>query len=127
MARGRDRAHVALRVKLWHPALLESKSYADAIRLKANSVLYRHIEHLMTRPVGRPPKKPQVSYHEFKYRAGPWDRARRVVAKVERPRDELFPRIGVIVTNLRQSARRVIQFYNSRGKPGSGSRRASTP
>ena len=33
--------------------------------------------------VGRPPKKPVVRYHEFMYQAASWDKARRVVAKVE--------------------------------------------
>ena len=96
-------------------ALLEEEGYGYAIRLKANAVLYRHIEHLLTRPVGRPPRKPRVFYHEFKYQAGTWDAERRVVAKVEWHRGELFPRVGFIVTNLRQSARRVVKFYNGRG------------
>jgi hypothetical protein len=78
-------------------------------------VLYRRIEHLMTRPVGRPPNRPIVRHHGFSYQAGSWDRARRVVAKVEWHRGELFPRVGFIVTNLRRSARRVVTFYNGRG------------
>jgi hypothetical protein len=34
------------------------------------------------------------------YQAKSWDRARRVVAKVEWHNGELFPRVGFIVTNL---------------------------
>jgi hypothetical protein len=71
-------------------------------------VLHRRLEHLLTRPVGRPPNKPQRFYHSFEYRAGSWDQPRRVVAKVEWHRGELFPRVGFIVTNLRRSARRVV-------------------
>jgi len=95
--------------------LLEAEGYQYAIRLKANPVLERHIEHLMTRPVGRPPNKPQRFYHSFAYQAESWDRPRRVVAKIEWHQGELFPRVGFIVTNMTGSARRVTRFYNQRG------------
>ena len=78
-------------------------------------MLQREIEHLLTRPVGRPPKKPIVWYESFSYRAASWDKLRRVVAKVEWHRGELFPRVGFIVTNLRRDAERVVRFYNGRG------------
>ncbi|WZO96068.1 IS1380 family transposase [Isosphaeraceae bacterium EP7] len=95
--------------------LLEAESYWYAIRLKANAVLERQIAHLMRRPVGRPPKKPRVIYHSFRYQAKSWDRSRRVVAKIEWHAGELFPRVGFVVTNLRRSPKRVIKFYNGRG------------
>ncbi|HMB05911.1 MAG TPA: IS1380 family transposase [Isosphaeraceae bacterium] len=95
--------------------VLEQESYWYAIRLKANAVLERHIAHLLKRPVGRPSKKPKVFYHSFRYRAKSWDRARRVVAKVEWHAGELFPRVGFVVTNLKRSPKRVIKFYNGRG------------
>jgi hypothetical protein len=38
---------------------LEDNSILYAIRLKANNNLYQKIDHLMTRPVGRPPRKPK--------------------------------------------------------------------
>ena len=44
---------------------LEAEDYLYAIRLKGNAVLYAKIEHLLTRPVVRPPKKPIVLYHIF--------------------------------------------------------------
>jgi hypothetical protein len=94
---------------------LEAEGYLYAIRLKGNEVLYREIEHLLRRPVGRPPNRPIVWHHDFPYQAGSWDRPRRVVAKVEWHKGELFPRVGFIVTNLRRSARRVVAFYNGRG------------
>ena len=95
--------------------LLEAEGYRYAIRLKANEVLHRQIGFLMTRPLGRPPARPIVLHHDFTYRAGSWDKARRVVAKVEWHKDELFPRIGFIVTNLRCDERDVVRFYNQRG------------
>jgi len=73
------------------------------------------IEHSLTRPVGRPPKKPVVCYHDFLYQAASWDAARRVVAKVEWHQGELFPRVGFIVTNLPWRCKRVVRFYNQRG------------
>ena len=94
---------------------LEAERYLYAIRLKSNAVLERHIQHLLTRPVGRPPKKPVVRYHNFMYQAGSWDRERRVVAKVEWHQGELFPRVGFIVTNLPWRSKRVTRFYNQRG------------
>ena len=94
---------------------LEIEGYHYAIRLPANDVLHREIQHLMTRPVGRPPVKPIVLYHDFPYRAATWDKARRVVAKVEWHKDELFPRVGFIVTNMGGGAAPVTWFYNGRG------------
>jgi hypothetical protein len=95
--------------------LLEAEGYRYAIRLKANPILERHVAHLLTRPVGRPPKGPQRFYHSFEYQAQSWNRARRVVAKVEWHQGELFPRVGFIVTNLGGSASKVVTFYNRRG------------
>ena len=54
---------------------LEEKGFLYAIRLPANQVLQEKIEHLLTRPVGRPPRKPVVWFADFKYQAASWDRA----------------------------------------------------
>jgi len=100
------------------PALyrvLEKEGYQYAIRIKSNAVLEREIEHLLTRPVGRPSHKPKVFYHSFQYQAKSWQRSRRVVAKVEWYADELFPRVGFIVTNLTRQSKNVVKFYNGRG------------
>jgi hypothetical protein len=94
---------------------LEAEDYFYAIRLKANNILYGKIEHLLTRPVGRPPKKPIVVYESFQYTAVSWHKSRRVVAKIEWHAGELFPRIGFIVTNLRRKSSNVVKFYNKRG------------
>jgi hypothetical protein len=95
---------------------LEDKGILYAIRIAGNQNLYTEIEHLLTRPVGRPPKKPRVFYHSFSYRAASWTRSRRVVAKVEWHQEELFPRVGFIVTNMQRKPSNVTSFYNHRGK-----------
>ncbi len=82
------------------------------MRMISNPRLDKEIEHMMTRPVGRPPAKPQVFYHDFSYRAASWDRSRRVIAKVEWHRGELLPKVGFIVTNLSRSAKNAFRFYN---------------
>ena len=94
---------------------LEAEGYGYAIRLPANDVLQREIELLLTRPVRRPSNAPVVWYADFLYQAQSWERARRVVAKVEWHKGELFPRVGFIVTNLGRPAKRVVRFYNQRG------------
>jgi Transposase DDE domain group 1 len=95
--------------------LLEAEGIGYAIRLPANPVLQERIAHLLTRPVGRPPKKPQVFHASFTDRAQSWTRPRRVVAKVEWHQGELYPRVGFVVTNLTRPAERVSKFYNGRG------------
>lgn len=100
------------------PALygeLGEAGYHYVIRLKANAALEREIEHLLTRPVGRPSRKPKVFYHSFQYQAKSWDRPRRVVANVEWHQGELFARVGFIVTNLIWRSKRVVRLYNGRG------------
>ena len=78
-------------------------------------MLYEEISYLLTRPVGHPPKKPIVDFTCFEYRAATWTKPRRVVAKVEWHRGELYPRVGFIVTNLPWWAGKVARFYNQRG------------
>jgi len=95
--------------------LLEAEDYYYAIRLKGNNILQSHIEHLLTRPVGRPPKEPVVQYHSFRYQAVSWKKSRRVIAKIEWHAEELFPRVNFVVTNLRWKSSNVVKFYNKRG------------
>jgi hypothetical protein len=95
---------------------LEAEGFLYAIRLSTNQVLQESIAHLLTRPVGRPPNHVRRYYASFSYQAGSWDRKRRVVAKVEWHPNDLYPRVGFIVTNLSRSAERVTWFYNQRGK-----------
>ncbi len=94
---------------------LEGNGFLYAIRLSSNDILQKLIEHLLTRPVGRPPRKPVVLYEDFKYQAASWNKPRRVVAKVEWHQGELFPRVGFIVTNMSARTKGVVHFYNGRG------------
>jgi hypothetical protein len=95
--------------------MLEAEGMGYAIRLPANAVLQERIGHLLTRPVGRPPKRPQVFHASFAYQAQSWTKPRRVVAKIEWHQGELYPRVGFIVTNLKRPAERISKFYNGRG------------
>jgi len=95
--------------------LLEEEGFQYAIRIPANNVLMASISHLLTRPVGRPSHRPKVLFESFSYQAQSWDYPRRVVAKVEWHFDELFPRVGFIVTNMTGWSKKVVKFYNGRG------------
>ncbi len=100
------------------PALyeaLERRGVRYAIRLPANQILERRIDDLLTRPPGRPSHAPLVRYRSVEYQAASWDRARRVIAKIEHHRGELFPRVGFIVTTSTGTNRAVGRFYNQRG------------
>lgn len=44
---------------------LEEHGFLYAIRLPSNHVLEKEIELLLKRPVGRPPEKPIIWYHDF--------------------------------------------------------------
>src|SRR6476646_11269052 len=46
--------------------LLEAEGIGYAIRMPANQVLQERIGHLLTRPVGRPPRQPQVFFASFR-------------------------------------------------------------
>jgi hypothetical protein len=94
---------------------LEAEGYAYVIRLPANAVLQRRIAHLLKRPMGRPPHEVRRFYASVRYQAQTWNRSRRVVAKVEWHPDELYPRVGFLVTNLSRPPERVVAFYNQRG------------
>ena len=94
---------------------LEPRVIGYAIRLPVNDILEQEIKHLLKRPEGELPEKPVILYHDFQYQAKSWDHPRRVVAKVEWHRGQLFPRVGFIVTNLSAKAKGVVHFYNGRG------------
>jgi Transposase DDE domain group 1 len=94
---------------------LEAEGMGYAIRLPANRVVQDKIGHLLKRPVGRPSQEVRRYYASFTYQAQSWNKARRVVAKVEWHPGELYPRVGFIVTNLARPAERVVAFYNQRG------------
>ena len=86
------------------------------IRLPNNASLERLLGPHLVRPVGRPLKSGiQVKTVDLLYQARSWSRPRRVVAKIEWHRGELFPRIGFVITNSRLLAGKVTKVYNGRG------------
>jgi len=70
--------------------------------------------YLPKRPVGRPPHELRRYFASFSYQAQSWKKSRRVVAKVEWHPNELYPRVGFIVSNLARPAERVVAFYDQR-------------
>ena len=94
---------------------LEQRDVDYAIRMPANKNLELEIEDILFRPPGRPGCTPLVRYKSFRYQAQSWTTPRRIVAKVEHHRGELFPRVGFIVTNMTLPSRSVVRIYNKRG------------
>ena len=84
-------------------------------RIKENQILSEKAEPYTKRPVGRPENKPLIKYKSFHYQAASWEKARRVVVKIEHHPGEFFPRIGYIVTSLNWTNKRIVRFYNKRG------------
>src|SRR5262245_54431905 len=60
--------------------LFKQEGFGYALRIKANAALERKIAHPLKRPAGPRSQRPKKFYSSFRYRAGSWDRARRVVA-----------------------------------------------
>ena len=77
--------------------------------------LEQHDVDYAIRMPGRPSRKPLVRYKSFRYQAKSWTTPRRIVAKVEHHRGELFARVGFIVTNMVLPSGSVVRFYNKRG------------
>jgi hypothetical protein len=94
---------------------LEARGVKYVIRIPSNDSLEREVAELLTRSVGPPSHTPVVRYKSFRYQAASWTATRRTVAKVELRYDELFPRVGFIVTNLEADNRAVVRFCNKRG------------
>ena len=95
--------------------VLEERGVDYAIRIPANKSLELKIEDILSRPPGRPSRKPLVRYKSFRYQAETRAKPRRVVAQLEHHPGELFPRVGFIVTNRSLPSRSVVRFYNKRG------------
>ena len=83
--------------------------------MPTNAILQEKISHLRTRLIGRPPNHVRVFHASFSYQAATSEKSRSIVAKVEWHPGELYPRVGLIVTNLSKPAERVTKFYNGRG------------
>ncbi len=96
--------------------LVETKGHKYVIRLKANARL-QSVAQSMADQVLNPERlhERQVHYREFLYQATSWDRARRVVVKMERPAGQLFFEFTFIVTNMELQPRNIVRFYCQRG------------
>jgi len=93
----------------------ESERVTYFIRLPQNETLKEIIRDDLRRPAGRWPRSGvKVRIFDFQYQAGSWRKPRRVVCKIEWHYDELFPRVGFIVTNSRLSSKEVVKTYNGR-------------
>ena len=77
--------------------------------------MQNRIGYLLKRPVGHPPHEVRRYFASFRYQAQSWKKPRRVVGKVEWHPGELYPCVGLIVTNLARPAERVVASYNQRG------------
>jgi hypothetical protein len=94
--------------------LCETLGVEYVIRIKENSRLEEMAADLI-KSIKRDKQKMVILYKDFLYQAASWDKARRIVVKIEYPPDEIFPRVGFIVTSLKWCDKKVVKFYNKRG------------
>ncbi len=102
---------------------LEAEGIGYTIRLPANSILQGRIGYLLKRPVGRPPHEVRRYFASFSYQAQSWQKSRRVVAKIEWHPNELYPRVGLIVTKssaIGGARRRLLQPARHSGAMNQG-------
>ena len=96
----------------------EEHSCKYAIRLKSNTVLIRSAE-FADEALYRATRFDQigyaVEYGEFMYQAQGWTHPRRVVFKVEKPKNQIVHLYTFIVTTLEAEPHQIIQFYCGRG------------
>jgi hypothetical protein len=99
--------------------LLEHNGCSYAIRLKANTTLYKEAAYLtdeLNHLTAHNKVDYAVCYGEFYYQAGSWEYPRRVVVKAEKPTDQLTYLYTFIVTNMELKPEKLIQFYCNRGR-----------
>ncbi|MFH1227141.1 MAG: IS1380 family transposase [Planctomycetota bacterium] len=94
--------------------LCEELRIEYAFRIKENSRLEAMITSL-TKSIKKDKEKVVTVYKDFLYQAGSWNKPRRIIAKIEQYPNELFPRVGFIVTSLKWCDKKVVKFYNKRG------------
>lgn len=93
--------------------LCEREKITYYFRLKSNDVLERKLnKYIVRRPRVRGKR---IRYKSFMYKAGKWDRNRRVVVKIEWREGEIFPETNFIITNSTEIRRKVYYRYNQRG------------
>ena len=95
--------------------LCEELGVDYVIRLKENNCLAEGVSELLIKPVEKIKDRYITLYKDIVYQAKSWDKTRRVIAKIEHHPDELFPRVGFIITNLKWRNKKIVKFYNKRG------------
>ena len=95
--------------------LCEDLGVDYVIRLKENNCLAEGVSELLIKPGEENKDRYITLYKDIVYQAKSWDKARRVIAKIEHHPDELFPRVGFIITSLNWREKKVVKFYNKRG------------
>ena len=99
--------------------LLEHNGCSYAIRLKANSALYKEAAYLtdeLNDITAINKIDYAVCYGEFYYKAGSWKYPRRVVVKAEKPTGQMIYMYTFIVTNMELEHKKLIQYYCNRGR-----------
>jgi hypothetical protein len=94
--------------------LCEELRIEYAFRIKENSRLEELVSDVV-KTIKKDKQKVVTLYKDFSYQAGSWNRPRRIIAKIEQYPNELFPRVGFIVTSLKWCDKKVVKFYNKRG------------
>lgn len=97
----------------------ENNDCKYAIRLKQNSTLVElasDADEALYRATRQNQVDYAVEYGEFSYQAGSWDHPRRVVFKIEKPKDQLTHLYTFIVTTMEMEPYQIVKFYCGRGK-----------
>jgi hypothetical protein len=94
--------------------LCERMGVEYTIRIKENNRLDELVEKAI-KAIRNDKKNPVIVYKDFPYQAVSWNKPRRIIAKIEQYPNELFPRLGFIITNLKWRDKKVVKFYNKRG------------
>lgn len=101
---------------------VEAEGIRYVARLRSNRALHRLAEPYLKRPPGRPPWEGRTWLHELRYRAGTWERERRVILVFLERRNaqgELFPDHFFLLTNApaeEVSAEELLERYRRRGR-----------
>lgn len=98
--------------------IAEKEGDLYAIRLKANSNLYKNAKYFegeLLEEWKDSLLEYKCSYNEFEYKAETWNKPRRVVVKMEKPSNKMTIDYTFVVTNMKASPKDVISFYCKRG------------
>ena len=95
--------------------MAETQESDYVIRLKSNNRLAGKAEEFLNQIPKDILETTPVFYREFNYRANSWNRARRVIVKMDRAADELLFRFTFIVTTMRLAPKNIAKIYFNRG------------